>query len=86
MKIRQDYDVMIFITTRGTNYESAYRDCLNITGEVFDELYTTTGLLGTTDSLISYEAELDVKLDAGDTVCTHRLRMAYERLIDMRHR
>lgn len=85
-KVRQEYDAMIFVTTRGTNYESAYRDCLNIAGEVFDELYTTTGLLGTTDSIISYEAELDVKLDAGDTVCTHRLRMGYMRLIDMRHR
>tara|TARA_Y100001963_G_scaffold125696_1_gene177504 strand:+ start:847 stop:1926 length:1080 start_codon:yes stop_codon:yes gene_type:complete len=85
-KVRQEYDAMIFVTTRGTQYESAYRDCLNIAGEVFDELYTTTGLQGTTDSIISYEAELDIKLDAGDTVCTHRLRMTYERLIDMRHR
>ena len=85
-KVRQEYDAMIFVTTRGTNFESAYRDCLNIAGEVFDELYTTTGLKGTTDSIISYEAELDVKLDAGDTVCTHRLRMGYMRLIDMRHR
>ena len=85
-KVTQDYDVIIFVTTKGTNYENAYRMGLNIMGEVFDELYTNTGLLGTTDSLISYSAELDTKRDSDDVVCVHRLDMRYMRRIDMRHR
>ena len=85
-KVRQEYDVRVLVTTRGTNYEDAYRSGLNIVGEVFDQLYTNTGVLATTDSIIAYNADLDVKLDDDDTVCTHQLTFTYQRLIDMRHR
>ena len=85
-KVRQEYDVRVMVTTRGTNYEDAYREGLNIIGEVFDEIYTNTGVLATTDSIISYNAELDVKIDDDDTVCTHQMVFTYQRLIDMRHR
>jgi hypothetical protein len=85
-KVRQNYDVRVLVTTRGTNYEDAYREGLNIIGEVFDEIYTNTGVSGTTDSIISYSAELDLKLDDDDTVCTHQMVFTYQRLIDMRHR
>ena len=85
-KIKQNYDVEIYVTTKGTNYENAYRQGLNIIGEVFDELYVNTGVLGTTDSLISYKAELDTKMDDDETVCVHTLTLTYMRLIDMRHR
>lgn len=85
-KVTQNYDIEIFITTRGTNYENAYRSGLNIMGEVFDELYTQTGVQGTTDSITSYSADLDSKLDDDETVCVHTLTMTYMRRIDMRHR
>ena len=85
-KISQDYDVRIFITVKGTNYEDAYRAGLNIMGEVFDELYTNTGLQGTTDSIVSYDAKLDSKMDDDETVCVHVLTMSYMRRVDMRHR
>ena len=85
-KITQNYQVEIFVTTRGTNYENAYRSGLNIVGEVFDELYTQTGVQGTTDSIVSYSAELDTKLDDDETVCVHSMSLTYMRRIDMRHR
>ena len=85
-KITQNYDVQIFVATRGTNYENAYRSGLNIMGEVFDELYTQTGVQGTTDSIIQYDAQLDSKMDDDETVCVHVLTMTYMRRIDMRHR
>ena len=85
-KVRQNYDVRVLVTTRGTNYEDAYRSGLNIAGEVFDQLYTNTGVLATTDSIIAYNADLDVKLDDDDTICTHQITFTYQRLIDMRHR
>ena len=85
-KITQNYDVQIFITSRGTNYENSYRAGLNIMGEVFDELYTQTGVQGTTDSIIQYDAQLDSKMDDDETVCVHVLTMTYMRRIDMRHR
>jgi hypothetical protein len=85
-KITQNYDVQIFVATRGTNYENAYRSGLNILGEVFDELYTQTGVQGTTDSIIQYDAQLDSKMDDDETVCVHVLTMTYMRRIDMRHR
>tara|TARA_R100000742_G_C4278500_1_gene101392 strand:+ start:2285 stop:3346 length:1062 start_codon:yes stop_codon:yes gene_type:complete len=85
-RVTQIYEVLIFITTKGTNYENAYRSCLNITGEVFDELYTKTGLLGSTDSITNYTCLLDTKVDPDETVCTHRLGLTYMRKIDMRHR
>ena len=85
-KISQNYNVEVFVTTRGTNYENAYRSGLNIMGEVFDELYTQTGVQGTTDSITSYDAQLDTKMDDDETVCVHTLTMTYMRRIDMRHR
>ena len=85
-KITQEYDVRVFITVKGTNYEDAYRAGLNIMGEVFDELYTNTGLQGTTDSIVSYDAKLDSKMDDDETVCVHVLTMSYMRRVDMRHR
>lgn len=85
-KVRQNYDVRVLVTTRGTNYEDAYREGLNIVGEIFDEIYTNTGVLASTDSIISYNAELDVKIDDDDMVCTHQMVFTYQRLIDMRHR
>ena len=85
-RIDQDYDVLIYVTSRGTTYEDAYRQCLNIVGEVFDELYTTTGLNGTTDSLAEYDLELQAKLDDEVTICTHLLTLTYMRRINMRHR
>jgi len=85
-RIDQDYDVLIYVTSRGTTYEDAYRQCLNIVGEVFDELYTTTGLNGTTDSLTEYDLELQAKLDDEVTICTHLLTLTYMRRINMRRR
>jgi hypothetical protein len=85
-RIDQQYDVLIYITSRGTTYEDAYRQSLNIAGEIFDELYTTTGLNGTTDSLFEYEIELQTKLDDEVTICTHLLTLTYQRRINMRHR
>ena len=55
-------------------------------GEVFDELYVNTGVEGTTDSIISYSADLDSKMDDDETVCVHVLTLTYMRRIDMRHR
>ena len=85
-KITQEYDVKVFVTVKGTNYENAYRKSLNIMGEVFDELYTNTGLSGTTDSIIAYSADLDPKMDDDEIVCVHVLTLTYMRRIDMRHR
>ena len=84
-KITQNYDVKVFVSVKGTNYENAYRSCLNIMGEVFDELYVNTGVEGTTDSIISYSADLDSKMDDDETVCVHVLTLTYMRRIDMRH-
>ena len=85
-RIIQEYDVVVYITTRGTNYKNAYRTCLNIAGEVFDELYTNTGVRSNTDSIISYTADLDTKLDDDEVVCVHTLTFRYMRRINMRRR
>ena len=85
-RVDQQYQTVVYVTTRGTNYENAYRTALNIAGEVFDEVYKNTGLNGTTDSLIEYSLDLDHKLDDDDTVCTHMLTFTYLRRINMRTR
>jgi len=84
--IEQQYDVEIFVSTKGVNYENAYLTGLNILGEIFDELYTTTGLNGTTDSLDSHEVTLDTRLDNDEIICTHQLTITYRRRIKMTHR
>ena len=85
-RIEQMYDVQIFITTRGTDYKNAYRMGMEIVGEIFDELYTETGLKGTTDSIVSYEVDLDTKRDNDDVLCVHRLVLTYMRRLNMLHR
>lgn len=79
----QRYVVNIFVTTRGTNYENAYRLGASILGEVFDELYTNTGLDAGVDSLISYDAVFDTKVDDDETVCIHSLSLTYMKKIRM---
>lgn len=77
--VEQEYDVQVFITTKGTDYENAYRFGLRIAGEVFDEIYTSTGLDATTDSIVAYGANFDNKLDADEQVCVHRMTFKYMR-------
>jgi len=85
-RIEQNYTVIIFITTRGTDYKNAYRMGLEIAGDCFDELYTNTGLKGNTDSLTNYEINFDTKMDNDEVVCVHRLEITYMRRLNMLHR
>lgn len=85
-RIEQNFTVVIFITTRGTDYKNAYRTGMEIAGDIFDELYTTTGLLGTTDSLTNYLIQFDTKMDDDEVVCVHRMEMTYMRRLNMLHR
>ena len=84
--IEQLYEISVYVTTKGANYEEAYRLGLNIVGEVFDELYINTGLSATTDNLESYNMVLDSKLDDDETVCVHQLNLTYRRRIKMTRR
>jgi hypothetical protein len=84
--IDQFYDANIYVTTKGTNYEDAYRLGINIIGEVFDELYTTTGINASTDNLESYNMQLDSKMDDDESICVHHLILTYRRRIKMTHR
>ena len=85
-RVDQNYEITIYITTRGTNYKNAYRLALSIAGEVFDEIYTNTGLDGNTDSITNYSAELDSKLDDDEVICVHILNFDYMKKINMRRR
>ena len=77
--IQTENDAQIFVTTRGTDYKEAYRFGLRILGDVFDELYTNTGLNAGVDSLIGYSVALDTKLDSDEQVCIHTLNVKYLR-------
>ena len=79
----QRFEIIILITTRGTDYNNAYRLGISIMGEVFDELYLKTGLKGGVDSIISYNAEFDSKIDEDEVVCVHTLRITYMKKIRM---
>ena len=85
-RIEQNFTVILFITTRGTDYKNAYRTGIEIAGDAFDELYTTTGLLGTTDSLTNYILALDTKMDDDEVICVHRMELTYMRQLSMLHR
>ena len=79
----QRYNIIVYITTRGTDYKNAYRLGLSIMGEVFDELYTQTGLQDGVDSIISYTAQLDSKMDDDEVICIHTLTLTYMKKIRM---
>ena len=85
-RIEQNYTVVMFITTRGTDYKNAYRTGMEIAGDSFDELYTNTGLKGNTDSLTNYTITFDTKLDDDEVVCVHRMELTYMRRLNMLHR
>jgi len=85
-RITQNYQVILFITTRGTDYENSYRTAMEIAGDAFDELYTNTGLQGTTDSLIDYTINFDTKTDDDEVICVHRMELTYMRRLNMLHR
>ena len=85
---RADHElgVQVFVVTRGSDYDSAYRRSLDLTGDVFDELYTNTGLDANQDSLISYSAKFDTRLDDDEIVCVHQLDFVYMRRIQLDRR
>jgi len=85
-RTRQEYDVKMFITTRGTDYKNAYRLGVNIMGDIFDDLYLNTGLSGTTDSLIAFTSDFDTKMDDDEVICVHVLTLTYMRQVSMLHR
>ena len=85
-RIDQRYKILLFITTRGTDYKNSYRTGLELMGDSFDEIYTNTGLQGNTDSLINFTASLDTKLDDDEVVCIHRIEFEYMRRLNMLHR
>ena len=59
---------------------------MEIAGDVFDELYTNTGLQGNTDSLIDYTINFDTKTDDDEVICVHRMEFTYMRRLNMLHR
>tara|TARA_A100001201_G_scaffold25249_2_gene28420 strand:- start:3170 stop:4237 length:1068 start_codon:yes stop_codon:yes gene_type:complete len=78
------YSISVLITTVGADYKEAYILGAEIAGEVFDELYTNTGLNGTTDALDTFTANLDTKRDDDETVCIHQLLFTYRRRTNLR--
>ena len=78
--------VEIFMLTRGTNYTNAYRYCMNLTGDVFDEIMTNLGLDFNKDAILGYELTLDTKMDDDETVCVHQLRFDLLRRVALQRR
>tara|TARA_R110000744_G_scaffold26942_3_gene66034 strand:+ start:638 stop:1687 length:1050 start_codon:yes stop_codon:yes gene_type:complete len=85
-RIRQFFTLVLFITTRGTDYKNAYRMGMEIAGDAFDEVYTNTGLKGTTDSLTDYSITFDTKMDDDEVICVHKMEITYMRQLNMLHR
>ena len=82
-RITQLFTLVLFITTRGTDYKNAYRMGMEIAGDAFDEIYTNTGLKGTTDSLTDYTIEFDTKMDDDEVICVHKMEITYMRQLSM---
>ena len=80
------YSIDVYVTARGTDYKNSYRLGLSIMGEVFDELYTKTGLQGSTDSLIGYNLTFDSKMDDDEIICIHQLNLTYMKRVNMTRR
>jgi len=80
------FQVEVYVVTKGTDYKNCYRQGLEILGECLDELYSKTGLKGSTDSLIGHDARLDSRLDPDDQVCVHTLNLRYMRRVDLSKR
>jgi len=80
------FQVEVYIVTKGSDYRNSYRLGMDIIGECLDELYSKTGLKGSTDSLIGHDARLDARLDPDDQVCVHVLNLRYMRRVDLSKR
>ena len=81
-----NFEVEIYIVTKGTNYRDSYRQGMEIIGEILDEVYAKTGLKGSTDSLIGHSARLDSRMDPDDQICVHVVTLTYMRRVDMQRR
>jgi len=85
-KADMEFRVQLFITTVGSDYKEAYKLGMEIAGECFDELFTSTGLNGTTDALEGFESTFDTRMDDDEIVCIHNLNFRYRRRVNMRTR
>lgn len=80
------YTLSVFITTQAADYKESYILGSEIAGEVFDELYTQTGLNGTTDAIDTFNATLDTRRDSDEVICVHQLVFVYRRRTNLRKR
>lgn len=85
-RLDNQYQVLIYITTRASNYKNAYRLGLDIASDVFDEIMLDLGLDFNTDSILSYDLTLDNKLDNDEIVCLHQLQFDMMRRSHLKRR
>jgi len=78
--------IQVFILTRGTNYKNAYRLCLDIAADVFDEIMTNLGLDFNTDAILGFSLSLDTKMEEDETVCVHQLNFETTRRVHLQRR
>lgn len=80
------YDIECFIVVHGTDYKNAYRKCLNIAGDVFDEIMTNYGLDFNHDSIVGYRMQLNTKIEDDDQICAHTLTFNAVRRMHLQRR
>lgn len=80
------YDIECFIVSHGTDYKNAYRKCINIIGDVFDEIMTNYGLDFNHDSIVGYRMRLNSKVEDDDHICAHTITFNAVRRMHLQRR
>ena len=80
------FNVRIMVVTKGIDYKNAYRQGLDLVGEIMDELYAKTGLKASVDSLTAHQTRLDSRMDPDEQISIHDISLTYMKRIDLHRR
>lgn len=84
--VYHDYTVEVFVVTRAADFRYAHRLCAEISGEVVEEIYSTTGQNDNTDAVADFSSNIDMKLDEDEVVCVNHHTFKFRRRSNYRKR
>jgi len=81
-----DYEVEVFVVTKSADFRYAHRLCAEISGEVVEEIYMSSGQNDNNDSVVSFRSSIDMKVDEDEVVCVNQHSFKFRRRANYRIR
>jgi hypothetical protein len=84
--VMQDFRVQVFVMTKAADYKYAHRLCMELSGEVVEEIYSESGQNDNKDAITGFNSEIDMRQEEDEIICVNSHTFDYRRRINYRER